>query len=41
MLWKRSLRKICEAKAQEVTGGWRKPYNEELNNLHSATNSRL
>ena len=34
----RVLRKIFEAKRDEVTGEWRKLYNEELNNLYSSPN---
>jgi hypothetical protein len=29
------LRRIFEPKTDEVTGGWRKLYNEELRNLYS------
>jgi hypothetical protein len=32
------LRRISESKRDEVTGGWRKPQNEELNNLYSSPN---
>jgi hypothetical protein len=28
------LRKICGLERDEVTGGWRKLYNEELHNLY-------
>jgi hypothetical protein len=30
----RVLRRICEPKRDEVTGGWRKLHNEELHNLY-------
>jgi hypothetical protein len=33
---KRVLRKIFGTKRNEVTGGWRKLYNEELHNLYSS-----
>jgi hypothetical protein len=33
---KRVLRRIFGAKRGEVTGGWRKLYNEELHNLYSS-----
>jgi len=33
----RVLRKIFGPKRDEVTGEWRKPRNEELNNLYSST----
>jgi hypothetical protein len=32
----RVLRRIFELKRDEVTGGWRKLYNEELHNLYSS-----
>jgi hypothetical protein len=32
----RVLRRIFGLKRDEVTGGWRKPYNEELHNLNSS-----
>jgi hypothetical protein len=32
----RVLRRIFEPKRDEVTGGWRKLYNEELHSLHSS-----
>jgi hypothetical protein len=32
----RVLRKIVGSKRDEVTGGWRKLYNEELHNLYSS-----
>jgi hypothetical protein len=32
----RVLRKIFGPKRDEVTGGWRKLYNEELHNLYSS-----
>jgi hypothetical protein len=32
----RVLRRIFAPKRDEVTGGWRKLYNEELPNLHSS-----
>jgi hypothetical protein len=31
---KRVLRRICGPKRDEVTGGWRKLYKEELRNLY-------
>jgi hypothetical protein len=32
----RVLRRIFGPKRDEVTGGWRKPHNEELHNLYSS-----
>jgi hypothetical protein len=32
----RVLRRIFAPKGDEVTGGWRKPHNEELHNLYSS-----
>jgi hypothetical protein len=32
------LRRIFGPKWDEVTGEWRKPHNEELNDLYSSTN---
>jgi hypothetical protein len=32
------LRRICGAKREEVAGGWRRLYNEELHNLHASPN---
>jgi hypothetical protein len=32
----RVLRRIFGLKRDQVTGGWRKPHNEELHNLHSS-----
>jgi hypothetical protein len=32
------LKKIFGPKRERVTGGWRKPRNEELHNLHSSAN---
>jgi hypothetical protein len=34
----RMLRRIFGPKRHEVTGGWRKLHNEELQNLHSSPN---
>jgi hypothetical protein len=34
----RVLRNIFGAKRDEVTGGWRKLYNDELHNLYSSLN---
>jgi hypothetical protein len=34
----RVLRRIFERKRDEVTGGWRKLHNEQLNNLYSSPN---
>jgi hypothetical protein len=34
----RVLRRIFGPKRDEVTGGWRKQYNEKLNDLHSSPN---
>jgi hypothetical protein len=34
----RVLRRIFQAKRDEVTGGWRKLHNKELHNLHSSPN---
>jgi hypothetical protein len=36
---KRVLRRIFGSKRDEVTGGCRKPHNEELLNLYSASNT--
>jgi hypothetical protein len=35
------LKKIFEPKMEEVTGGWRKLYDEELHNLYSSHIIRL
>jgi selenophosphate synthetase-related protein len=35
---KRALRRIFGPKSNKVTGGWRKPHNEELNVLNSLLN---
>jgi hypothetical protein len=32
------LTKYLESKEEEVAGGWRRPYNEELHNLHASQN---
>jgi hypothetical protein len=32
------LRRIFQPKKDEVTGGWRKLHNEELNDLYSSPN---
>jgi hypothetical protein len=32
------LRRIFGTKRDEVTGGWRKPHNEELRDLYSSPN---
>jgi hypothetical protein len=32
----RMLRRIFGPERDEVTGGWRKPHNEELHNLYSS-----
>jgi hypothetical protein len=37
----RVLRRIFGPKRDEVTGGWRKPYNEELHNLYSSPNRMI
>jgi hypothetical protein len=37
MFQNRVLRRIFRPKGDEVTGGWRKLYNEELHNLYSST----
>jgi hypothetical protein len=34
----RVLRSLFGPKREEVTGGWRKLHNEELNNLYSSEN---
>jgi hypothetical protein len=36
VLENRVLRRIFRPKRDEVTGGWRKLYNEELHNLYSS-----
>jgi hypothetical protein len=36
MFENRVLRRIYEPKRDKVTGGWRKPHNEELHNLYSS-----
>jgi hypothetical protein len=33
---KRLLRRLIGPKRNEVNGGWRKPHNEELHDLHSS-----
>jgi hypothetical protein len=38
MLENRVLRKVCGPKRYEVTGEWRTPQNEELNDLYSSPN---
>ena len=38
MFENRTLRRICGPKRDEVTGGWRKLHNEELNDLYSLPN---
>jgi hypothetical protein len=38
MFESRELRKTFGPKRDEVTGGWRKLYNEELHNLYSSPN---
>jgi hypothetical protein len=35
------LKRIFEPKLEEVTGGWRKMYDEELHNLYSSHIIRL
>jgi hypothetical protein len=35
---KRALRRILRPKRDEVTGEWRRLYNEELNDLYSSSN---
>ena len=35
MFENRVLRRVFGPKRDEVTGEWRKPHNEELNDLHS------
>jgi len=35
------LKKIFERKLEEIIGGWRKPYDEELHNLYSSHIIRL
>jgi hypothetical protein len=32
----RVLRRILGHKREEVTGGWKRPYNEENHNLHAS-----
>ena len=39
MFENRVLRRIFGPKRDEVTGKWRKLYNEELDDLHSSTNT--
>ena len=34
----RVMRRTLGPKRDEVTGDWRKPHNEELNDLHSSSN---
>jgi hypothetical protein len=34
----RVLRRMFVPKRDEVTGGWRRPYNEDLHNLYSLPN---
>jgi hypothetical protein len=34
----RVLRRICRPKREEVTGGWRRLHNEELQNLYTSPN---
>jgi hypothetical protein len=36
MFENRALRRICEPKRDEVTGGWRKVHNEELHNVYTS-----
>jgi hypothetical protein len=36
-----ALRRLFGAKKEEVTGGWRKMYNEELCNLCSSPNIKV
>jgi PAS domain-containing protein len=36
--WNRVLRRIFGQKRDEVTGGWKKLHNEELNNLYCSPN---
>jgi len=38
MFEKRVLRRIFRPKRDQITGEWRKQYNEELNDLHSSPN---
>jgi hypothetical protein len=38
MFENRVLRRMFGLKRDEVTGGWRKLYNEELHNLYSSQN---
>jgi hypothetical protein len=33
------LRRIFGPKREEVAGGWRRPHNEELHNLHDSPNT--
>jgi hypothetical protein len=35
---KKKRKRIFGPKRDEVTGGWRKPHNEELRNFYSPTN---
>jgi hypothetical protein len=34
----RVLRRICGPKREEMAGGWRRLYNEELHNLYTSPN---
>jgi hypothetical protein len=38
MFENRLLRRIFGPKRAEATGAWRKPYNDELNDLYSSQN---
>jgi hypothetical protein len=38
MFENRVLRRTFESKRQEITGGWRKLFNEELYNLYASLN---
>jgi hypothetical protein len=35
---KRMLKRIFGSKREKVAGGWKRPYNEELHNLHPSSN---